>query len=216
MAYSGVSHFMKRIVEDRRKSREAMAKIGDEAVGIALKSQYGEAEANNKFQRDYALKQQEQQGQMNIEKKKQAGQTYRLFKSLRSKETIAGAKPAKPELSSGYFQFSESLKSMLEEGAGQNGMYDTTSYPTLMKALGGSDEVSQEELGEALSRYKKTLKGGDAEDFDSIVAPHFPELATGTLTKKPTGSGPTEEAIAFTMKKYKLTRQQVMDRLNGK
>lgn len=215
MSNTALSQFMKRIVEDRRKTREAMGKIGDESVNIALKSQYGEQEAQNKFKRDFALKEKESQDNLKLEGKKQAGQTYRLFKSLRSKESIAGAKP-KVDLTPGYAQFSESLRQLLEDGADNNGIYDTTAYPSLMKSFG--DSISEEGLGEALTRYKRTLKQpGDIEDLQTLFGERFPELATGgSMVSGGDQEGPSEEAIAFTMNKYKMTRQQVLDKLNAK
>ena len=215
MSSTALSQFMKRIVDDRRKTREAMGKIGDESVNIALKSQYGEQEANNKFQRDFALKEKESQDNLKLEGKRQAGQTYRLFKSLKSRESIAGAKP-KIDLTPKYAQFSESLRQLLEDGPSENGEYDVTPFDNLTETFG--DTVSEQQIGEALSRYKRTLKQpGDIEDLQTLFGERFPELATGgSMVSGDNQDAPSEEAIAFTMNKYKMTRQQVLDKLNAK
>lgn len=218
MAGGALTQFMKRIVEDRRKTREAMGKLGDEVVTSAIKNQYSEQEAQQKMQNDYAMEQVKHKNQMDLERYKQKNQTSRLFQTLRSKEKVAAGR-VKKELSSGYFQFSESLRSMLDEGGDSSGVYDVTAYPTLMKSFGNVTDMTHDDLVEALGRYQKTLKGPDLDDFNESFSQMLPEIGTtgasGT-TGKPNKPAPSEEAIAFTMKKYKMTRQQVLDRLNGK
>ena len=176
------------MVEDRRKSREALAKIGDDAIGISLKSQAGEREATTKFNRDYQLKQMELGAQAEEKKKDRAANTYRLFKGFEHKEKMALSKPKK-KVSESYFKFSESLRNLFNTGS-KNGQYSLMRYPSLTEAFGQAP-ISEENLGAALSRYKSKLSESELEDFEDVVGERYPELVGGASMLPAKDSGAT-------------------------
>lgn len=203
---SALTAFVKQMVEERKESKKQLTDLGVEAAKIQMKGAVEQAQGQQKFGQDVALKQMEQKGQERRTRMEQAGQTYRAFKGMKSREKIAAMTAgAKQQATKSTIDSITSIGSLLDEFEARNNENASRGKPeeefmdvvdSKLSGVFPTGQASMDDIRDYIADLYQNAKQPDADYISEKLGGWFPELFAkqgGTMGAQPrpaeTGKG---------------------------